>query len=218
MNSDPGTTFNYSGEGYFLLQTVVSHLKGKIYDQPCGTYEADTKVCATDIAVYMKENVLIPNGMIDSTYEVDYPTAKNVAFPHDQNEKPYPKGPFNPADVARYASAGGLFTNAREYAQFLIDLLQSKDDPTVKEMLRPVAKLPKGQEIDGCQQWALGWGIKDAPEGRLIVHSGGQQGIRSLTMTSIDHQNGFIALTNGDNGGYVIYRLADELNGVLLRS
>jgi hypothetical protein len=61
----------------------------------------------------------------------------------------------------------------------------------------------------------LGWGLNDKPEGRLIVHSGGQNGIRSLTMTSLEHQNGFIVLTNGDNGGQVIYRLADELNGAL---
>jgi len=222
LNSDPGTRFDYSGEGYFLLQTVISHLKGKIFDEPCGTYESDTKVCATDITTYMKQNVLLPNGMVDSTYEIDYPTAKNVAIPHDQQNKPYPKNAFNAADMARYASAGGLLTNAKEYSKFLINLVRPKsNDPlllnaaSIQEMIRPVARLPKGQEIDGCQQWALGWGIKDAPEGRLIVHSGGQQGIKSLTMTSIEHQNGFIALTNGDNGGHVIYRLADELNGVL---
>jgi CubicO group peptidase (beta-lactamase class C family) len=222
LNADPGTVFNYSGEGYFLLQTVVSHLKGKLFDQPCGTYESDTKVCATDIAAYMKENVLIPNGMANSTYEVDYPTAKNVAIPHDQQNKPYTKNSFNAADIARYASAGGLFTNAKEYSKFLINFFHPRDnDPfllnaaSLAEMFHPEAKLPEGQEIDGCRQWALGWGIKDAPEGRLIVHSGGQQGIKSLTMTSIKHQNGFIALTNGDNGGHVIYRLAEELNGVL---
>lgn len=212
LSFDPGAGFNYSGEGFFLLQTVVSHLKGKIFDQPCGGYEADTKVCASDIAGYMKQNVLLPNGMIDSTYEIDYPTAKNVATPHDQEAKPYQKNSFNPLDVARYASAGGLFTNAKEYSKFIINLFHAD---TLKEMFQPQSKLPKGEEIDGCQQWALGWGIKDAPEGRLIVHSGGQQGIKSLTMSSLEHQNGFIALTNGDNGGQVIYRLADALGPAL---
>ncbi|MEI9920880.1 MAG: serine hydrolase domain-containing protein [Bacteroidota bacterium] len=219
LKFDPGTGFGYSGEGFYLLQTVVSHLKGKIFDQPCGTYEATTKVCATDIAEYMKQNVLVPNGMTSSTYEIDYPTAKNVAIPHDQQGEPYHKNSFNAANVARYASAGGLVTNAKEYAQFLIGLFRPKVDDhyllnaaSINNMLRPQTRLPKGEEIDGCQQWALGWGIKEQPEGKLIVHSGGQQGIISLTMASIEHQDGFVIFTNSDNGGRVTYRLADELN------
>ncbi|MEJ0032805.1 MAG: serine hydrolase domain-containing protein [Bacteroidota bacterium] len=149
---DPGTGFEYSGEGYYLLQTVISHLKGKMFDQPCEVFEADTKFCATDIADYMKQNVLLPNGMTNSTYEIDYPTAKNVATPHDQQSKPYTKGPFNAPALARYASAGGLLTNAKEYSKFLIDIFRPKEnDPfllnaaSVKKMLEPQSSFRKGR-------------------------------------------------------------------------
>jgi CubicO group peptidase (beta-lactamase class C family) len=220
---DPGKGFEYSGEGYFLLQTVVSKLKGKMLNEPCGTYEADLKVCATDIASYMKKNVLIPNGMNSSTYEIDYTTARNAAIPHDGENRPYSKRASNPAEFARYASAGGLMTNAKEYSKFLINLFEAKEsDPfrlnasSLAEMFRPQSKLPEGQEIDGCTQWALGWGIKDLPTGRLILHSGGQQGIRSLTMASVEKKTGFIALTNGDNGAHVVHRVAEFLTPVLM--
>lgn len=219
---DPGKGFGYSGEGFYFLQTVLSHLKGQKLDEPCGTYEADTRVCATDFAPYMKRNVLIPNGMKDSTYELDYSTAGNVATPHNQSPEPYSKHPFNPADVARYASLGGLVTNAKEYSKFIIGLFHPAEGhsfllnkASITEMLRPQCELPKGGEIDGCTQWALGWGINDTPMGRLIVHSGGQQGIQSLMMFSQEHENGFVVFTNSDNGGHLTYRLREELTPML---
>ncbi|MEJ0032806.1 MAG: hypothetical protein WDO15_21670 [Bacteroidota bacterium] len=49
----------------------------------------------------------------------------------------------------------------------------------------------------------------------MIVHSGGQQGIVSLTMASIEHQGAFVAFTNSDNGGHMTYRLADAINAQL---
>jgi CubicO group peptidase (beta-lactamase class C family) len=215
---DPGKDFGYSGEGFYFLQAVISHLRGKEFSEPCGIYEADTEFCATDIADYMKANVLTPNGMNESTYLIDYSRLKNAAIPHDGENKPYQRGPSNAAAYARYASAGGLMTNAKEYSNFLIGLFEGKEnDPyrlnsnTLDEMFRPQSQLPKGQEIDGCQQWGLGWGLKDLPSGRLIVHSGGQQGIRSLTSASVEKKDGFVALTNGDNGGHVVYRVAEYL-------
>jgi hypothetical protein len=96
-----------------------------MFEEPCGYYEADVKVCATDIAEYLKRNVLVPNGMADSTYELDYPTVRNVAVPHDQQNKPYQDGSFNASAVARYASAGGLWTNAKEYSKFIIKPVSS---------------------------------------------------------------------------------------------
>ncbi len=72
-------------------------------------------------------------------------------------------------------------------------------------MLKPQVKLPADQKIDGASSWAMGWAIQERPSGNVIVHSGGQAGFRSLAMASVEKQSGFIILTNGDNGGKVIY-------------
>jgi CubicO group peptidase (beta-lactamase class C family) len=49
LNFDPGKGFMYSGEGYFYLQSVVTHLLGKTDRSACGKFEAGIEVCATDI-------------------------------------------------------------------------------------------------------------------------------------------------------------------------
>jgi hypothetical protein len=136
----------------------------------------------------------------------------NIATPHDAEMQPYDKAAPNAADMARYASAGGLLITATDYSKFLINLFDKK----YVDMFLPQSRLPAGGEIDGCQQWGLGWGLKDVSAGRLIVHSGGQQGIRSLAVASVENKNGFIALTNGDNGAYVVYRVLAELEGMLV--
>jgi CubicO group peptidase (beta-lactamase class C family) len=216
---DPGTNFSYSGEGYYLLQTVVTHLVGKTYPEPCGTYENDLKVCATDIADYMKANILVPFGMESSSYLWTEQLGKNNAAAHDVDEKMFPKNHQNAADMARYAAAGGLLTTAKDYSKFLISLFSARDNnpfrlnaASLSDMLRPQVKLPANQLIDECTSWGLGWGIQERPTGNLIVHSGGQSGFRSLTMASIDKKSGFVALTNGDNGGKLVYHLKEALS------
>ncbi len=216
---DPGTNFSYSGEGYYLLQTVVTRLVGKTYPEPCGTYENDLKVCATDIADYMKANILVPFGMTSSSYLWTEQLGKNSAAAHDVDEKMFQKPHQNAADMARYAAAGGLLTTAKDYSKFLISLFAGKDNDPIRlsaaslsEMFRPHAKLPPDQLIDECTSWGLGWGIQERPTGNLIVHSGGQAGFRSLTMASLEKKSGFVALTNGDNGGKLVYRLKEVLS------
>lgn len=210
--------FNYSGEGYYLLQTVVTHLKGKFYSAPCGQYEGGVKVCATDVSEYLLRQVLVPMKMDRSSYLWNDTQKQNAATPHDVSGKPIDKAPQTSSDMARYASAGGLLTNAKEYSRFLISLLEEhNNDPfllnasSVSKMFTPQVKVPAGLNIDGCTHWALGWGVIERPAGRVMVHSGGQSGFRSLAMLSPHDGNGFAIFTNGDNGGRVVFRMAQAL-------
>ena len=215
---DPGKDFRYSGEGYYLLQTVLTHLKGKTYPDQCGNYEMNVKICATDIGDYMTENILTPMQMTSSHYIWSEERAKNSASAHDEDEKPIDKGHQGAIDMARYASAGGLLTSAKDYSKFLISLFDGKENDSfrlnsssISTMLTPQIKLKSNQRMDDCTAWALGWGIQERPEGNIIVHSGGQTGFRSLVMGCIEKRSGFVAFTNGDNGVGVIHELPEAL-------
>ena len=211
----PGEKFLYSGEGYYYLQTAVTHLTGRVDPNDCAQYEAGLQVCGTDIDSYLKRNLLVPFGMTSSGYLWNDTFAKHAARPHDVLGKAFAKRKQKPPDVARYASCGGLHTTASEYAKFLIEIVAPKksdafrlNKKSLQEMLRPQVKLPDNEKIDGADSWALGWAVQQRKTGNVIVHSGGQSGFRSLTMASVERKSGFIVLTNGDNGGRVFYHRA----------
>jgi CubicO group peptidase (beta-lactamase class C family) len=217
--SDPGKLFRYSGEGYFYLQSVVSEVAGRNLGAPCGKYEADLEVCATDFDEFMRKALLDPLGMADSGYVWHPRFEPHTARPHDVQGNPLaPKRP-NAADIARYGAVGELRTTAGDYAKFLLAVLNlPRGDAFLSakmrdEMVRPQVKLDPNKKIDGADSWALGWAIQERPTGHVILHSGGQTGFRSLTMASIARKSGFVVFTNSDNGGYVCY---DQSLGELL--
>ena len=62
----PGEKWTYSGEGFAYLQSVVTHLTGRVNPKLCSKYKADLEVCATDFNESMKANLLVPFGMESS--------------------------------------------------------------------------------------------------------------------------------------------------------
>lgn len=48
--------------------------------------------------------------------------------------------------------------------------------------------------------WGLGWGIEQIESGRLIWHWGNNPGYRAFEIASVQTGNGFVMMTNSDNG------------------
>lgn len=217
--SPPGQRFRYSGEGYFYLQSVITELIGRTFAAPCGRYEADLEVCATDFEAFMRRALLDPLGMRASGYAWNEGFADRTARPHDLKGQPLPWKKPNAADVARYGAVGELRTTVGDYAKFLLAVLNLPADdaflsaPMRDEMVRPQVKLDPAEKIDGADSWALGWAVQERPTGHVILHSGGQSGFRSLTMASLQRKSGFVLFTNSDNGGRICY---DQTLGELL--
>ena len=172
----------------------------------------------------MKRNLFVPFGMGSSGYVWNGIFERHAARPHDSEGKPFVKKKPTATNAARYASAGGLHTTATDYAKFLIEIVNPKESDafrlskkSLREMVRPQVKLDEQQKIDGASSWALGWGVQERETGNVIVHSGGNDGFRSLAMASVEKKSGFIILTNGDSGGKVIYNqaLGEILNRLL---
>ena len=109
----PGERWNYSGEGYSYLQSVVSRLTGSRVDPAqCGTFEAGLKVCAMEPSLdqYMQANVLRPFGMASSGFLWTNrwrPTSPGVTTRKDSHLRRAESRPLRPSrDMAwRVASA-----------------------------------------------------------------------------------------------------------------
>jgi CubicO group peptidase (beta-lactamase class C family) len=221
----PGEKFLYSGEGYFYLHSVVTHLTGRVDPADCARYESDLEVCGTDFDAWIKRTLLQPFGMNSSSYLCNEELAARCADPHDSTATPSKKKTARPPDVARYGSCGGLHTTPLEYSKFILAVIDPEaadahrlSRNSLETMLRPQIELPPDEKIDGADSWALGWGVQSRKTGKVIVHSGGQAGIQSLTMASPDRKAGFVILTNSDNGWKLFHdptftALMDELLG-----
>ncbi len=221
----PGEKFLYSGEGYYYLQSAMTHLTGQVEAGDCAKYESDFEVCGTDFDPYLKRTLLQPFGMKTSGYLWSDILAKHSASPHDVAGRPSPKKKPRSPDVARYGACGGLHTTATEYAKFLMEIVNPKPSDafrltakSLREMVRPQIRLPELEKIDGADSWAIGWAVQERKTGPVLVHSGGQAGFQSLTMVSLERKSGFIALTNSDNGWKIFHNpvFSELMNQVLV--
>jgi len=203
----PGERFSYSGEGYYYLQSVLTHLAGHVNREVSSRFEAGLEVFATDFDQYMRANVLQPLGMGASLY-VWNDAHQNYATPHDAQGKPSAKRKTKAPTAARYGAAGGLHTTPTDYAKFLIEVIQPKagdafrlNKDSVAEMLRPHAKIN-----DSISQ-ALGWQIRHTENGDFIMHSGGNPGFAAFAVASVHRKSGLVLMTNSDNGHLAIDKL-----------
>jgi len=206
LHFTPGERWSYSGEGYCYLQSVVTHLTGKVNPKECAAFEAGVRFCATDMDDYMRANVLGPFGMTSSGYLWNDRIENHVARGHDEKGRPSetsrkPTGP----SVARYGMAGGLFTTPTDYAQFLTEIIDPKacdvfrlNNNSLAEMLRPQVKR------NAQSSWALGWEIDHTGNANFIRHGGGNPGFQCLVAASVELKSGCVMMTNSENGYYGI--------------
>jgi len=210
----PGDRWLYSGEAYYYLQSVVTHLTGRVSRNVCGTYEGDLEVCASDIDAFMKARLLVPLGMTSSGYIWTQTLAARSARPHDARGSVMTKAHPNAADAARYASAGGLHATIGDYARFMTGLLEPAPGDgvrlrgdTMEMMVRPAVPV---SERPLRSSWALGWQVLHTDAGNVIAHGGDNPGFHAFAAASRVTRSGFLIMTNGDGGAKVIERMIAE--------
>jgi CubicO group peptidase (beta-lactamase class C family) len=154
-------------------------------------------MCATDFDAYMKANLLVPFGMMSSGYLY----RDGMARPHDEKGQLIPGRMTTAAEAARYGSSGQLHSTVKDYAKFLIEIIEPKHADAFRcydvlhEMLRPQVK------ITDTLSWGLGWAIEQHPGmGDIISHSGDNPGFKTMTGASVRRRSAFIIVTNGDQG------------------
>lgn len=184
----PGSQYQYSGEGFSYLQSVVEEITGKSFER------------------FMLDNVLVPLGMTSSYITWDMKSVRQIAKPHDQNGKRIAGKYLTPLagaeaaeGIARYGAAAMLMTTPTDYAKFLLEFLSPKpadnfrlNEASRAEMLRPQVKLPAGSK-------GLAWNLEEH-EGvpRLFAHAGSDAGYYCFTAGSMERRSGLMVMLNGD--------------------
>ena len=171
----PGRKYAYSGGGVTVLQALVEDISGQSY---------------SDLA---RARLLDPLGLQRAVFRDDTGTFDNYCCSHDSQGRKVDVWSHEYPELA----AAGLWTTAADYATALIELGYSFNNDggylsrqTMQRMVEPVIK-----------DAALGtFGSGDGG----ISHSGSNYGFRSLYQYNLEGGNGWVLLTNGDNGQKLI--------------
>jgi len=149
---------------------------------------------------YMRELVLQPLGMADSTYEQPLPAdrAARAARAHDRDGQPRNV----PWHVYPEQAAAGLWTTPRDLAQVVIEVQRALREPrgrvlsqaSAREMVTPVGVGPFG----------VGFTVEKRGEGWYFSHGGSNWGFRALLVGHVRKGYGLVVMTNADQGGALI--------------
>jgi len=206
---EPGTKWQYSGEGFVLLQRVVEKIAGR------------------PIAEYMRTAVLEPLGMTQSTFAWT-PEIKNVAalghdrqgallerslaFYEQRNYETLQKSGLNPASAtyeqiaAAYQQnkqaflpvalspnvAGSLQTTIGDYAVFLAHVLKA----AVTRSDDFKARVDVNRDI----AWVPGWGVDRSFKTPSLFHWGDGPGFKNFCWVQPARRSALVFFTNGDSG------------------
>ena len=237
VQSDPGTVFAYSGEGYAYLQRVVEHLTG------------------LSLAAWLRAQVLEPLGMPDSSYLWIDDYEGRATRGHDADGKPVdgwnarlgwrlaslardegrPSTDWRSTDerVARAVRAIGgdapdpqrllpnaaasLYTTAADFARFMLEFTgPAPDDPAhLSETGRAEMIRPQVAVADGLA-WSLGWGVEhgsDGAAGDALWQWGDNGHHKNFALLVPAERRGVVVLTNGASGMPVCEELVRATTG-----
>lgn len=171
FDSTPGAKWQYSGEGFVLLQRAVEEVTGKPLDK------------------LMIELVFKPLAMSHSDYILSAQVKQNLLTGHKANGSPRAK-----FDFTKPIAPVTLYTSAADYGNFLVTLLNDG------YLLKQITESPVTVDPSLNLSWGLGWGIERTKEDLFIWHWGNNSGYRAFVIASVRTGNGFVMLTNSENG------------------
>ncbi len=166
----PGERWQYSGEGYVLLQAVISAVTGQ-----------DIESC---VSKYVFEPLGMRHSRLRLTEDIRERIVKGTSW----------FGWGRQFNFSRPNAAASLYTTAEDYAKLISALLA---DTTILSL---TLANPVVTEPELGLAWGNGWGIEVATGGPYLWQWGNNPGYRAFAMASTSSGNGFVLLTNSERG------------------
>ena len=185
---EPGTKYQYSGEGFEYLRKALESKFHKTLDQ---------------LAI---ELIFKPKNMSDTEFFWSKKTNESrFAIGYNDNGIAY--------ETIKNKSANGaddLLTTIEDYGKFLVSVLNSEglskkvyDDMTTKQV-----------ETKKGKYFGLGFEIYDLGNGEIVLsHGGSDKGVQSIVFIFPKSKEGLIIFTNVDDGYKVFEKLINQYLG-----
>jgi len=183
---EPGTDFNYSGEGFEYLRHALENKFNKPLEQ------------LTDSLIFH------PLGMVDTrqTWDANLDTSRFAAWHNTEGNK------YDISFVTDVSAADDLLTTVEDYCKFGIWVIKGGglSSTLYDKMISPQS------DIKEYRSQGLGWSvIQGLPNDEYaITHAGSDYGVKTLAYFLPKSKRGLVLFTNGDNGFAVINFLTEN--------
>lgn len=184
----PGSTFNYSGGGYVIVQALMSTASNQSF------------------AALMRRLVLDPIGMRSSTYAqpLDSKHATHAAEGAGPDGTPMPMKWHVYPELA----PAGLWTTPTDYARFMIALARAVREEDHR-LLSPTSVRQLMRR--GAGNWGLGVDLGPNKAPRQFGHTGANAGYQSAFIMYPDTCQGAVVMTNSDEGNWLMSEVMDAI-------
>jgi CubicO group peptidase (beta-lactamase class C family) len=166
----PGTKWQYSGEGFMLLQRVVEVITNEKLDD------------------FMRHQLFDPLGMSNTEFRWNTRFAGTVV--PGMLSSGHPRQLVFPKAIA----PASLYTTARDYAKFLAALMS--DPQAVQQIIETPVTVDSKHDIG----WGLGWGVERKKDETFLWQWGSNPGYRAFVIASTSAGDAVVILTNSENG------------------
>jgi CubicO group peptidase (beta-lactamase class C family) len=177
LEFEPGSRFSYSNGAYVLLSMIVA------------------KAARQPFPEFMKENIFVPLGMGRTlVYDESRPEIVNRAVGFD------PYGDLDDYTILT-TGAGGMYSTVGDLSTWDDALYGGKlvRPETLDRAFSPT-RLNNGEMSD----YGFGWGIRMVNDRKIVSHTGGLDGFRTMIVRDLERKNAVIMLTNfGDTMNFI---------------
>ena len=180
INFDPGTSFEYSGEGYQYLAKVLADI-----------HQTDDQ----GLEAIFQERIAKPLKMNFTKYIQGVDNLNHKA-------SPYSKGVMIEAEevTEEFGAAYSLHTHAEDFSKWVMALLKEEtlSASSYNELYKPQVVLPENSVYrqHGVVNWTLGFAEVHMPFGNLYAHAGNNQGYTSLFALNREQKWAVVMFTN----------------------
>ncbi|MFZ6679758.1 serine hydrolase domain-containing protein [Undibacterium sp. Tian12W] len=175
FESEPGTRWQYSGEGYVLLQAAIESITGM------------------GLQAWMQQAVFAPLDMQHSSYEPPKEWQNQLIAGSLQGKAL----PSRLRSDRRGVAAASLHTSIGDYARFVQAVLKDTD------LQKQIFDHPVMADQRSNTEWGLGWGIahtSTTDRAPLLWHWGNNYGYRAFVIAAPATGDAMILLTGSDQG------------------
>jgi CubicO group peptidase (beta-lactamase class C family) len=155
----------------------------------------------------MRDWILGPVGMTNSTYEQPLPTTRErqAARAHDGRGRRMGA----PWHVYPEGAAAGLWTTATDLANFAIEVQNTLAGNSTRVLTR--SNMQEMVTPVGVGPFAVGFSIAHQGEGWYFSHGGSNWGFRCELIAHRAKGYGVVIMTNGDNGTALAHEIIDRI-------